>query len=99
MESSAPNQMIERFCYTAAFTLLVVNLGKLIELENGHLFLNLAIVKEEFFILFVLIYFISRMPETEHRTKVLRWLKFLLFLFAAGGIARFSQAKPLQQVW
>jgi hypothetical protein len=90
--------LIERLCYTAAFTLLVVNFGKLLELENGHLFLNLAIVKEEFFILFVLIYFISRMPETVYRTKVLRWLKFFLFVFAGGGIAKRNPSGAFQKV-
>lgn len=71
--------------------MLVLNLGKLFELENGRVYLNLWIVKEEFFILFVLIYFISKMPETEYRTKVLRWLKFFLLLCAAGGLAKYRR--------
>jgi hypothetical protein len=87
---------LERLFFTAAFTLLVLNFGKLFELENGRVFLNLAIVKEEFFILFVLVYFISRMPETAYRLQLLRWLKVLLFAFAGGGIAN-GRRNPLSR--
>lgn len=84
-------KLIERLFFNVAFLALVRNIGKLFEFENNHVFLNLSIVKEEFFILFVLIYFISKMPETEYRTKVLGWLKFFLFLFAAGYVAQYGR--------
>ncbi|HIA54783.1 MAG TPA: hypothetical protein EYN91_22315 [Candidatus Melainabacteria bacterium] len=81
--------LIERLFFTASFLLLAGNLSKLLELEHGQLYLNLVIVKEQFFILFVLVFFIGRMDETEYRSKVLFWLKFFLYIFAAGGIARY----------
>lgn len=84
---------MERLFFTAAGTLLVWNFGKLVELENGCALLNLNIVKEECFILFVLIYFIGSMSQTEYRRKTLKWLKVLLFVFTCGAIARHNRDK------
>ncbi|HIA52085.1 MAG TPA: hypothetical protein EYN91_08385 [Candidatus Melainabacteria bacterium] len=73
--------------------LLFRNLGKLLEIDGHHVFINLLIVHEQVLILLVLIYFIHRMPETAYRVKVLRWLTVFLFLFSAGATARFRDWK------
>lgn len=86
-------ELIERLFLIGAFLLLVVNVGKLIELDNGHLFLNLRMVKEECILLLALIFVITGLPETKYRKKVLRWLKFFLFVCSAGGIAKYRMNK------
>lgn len=73
--------------------MLVVNFGRLFELEGNRIFLNLDVVREESLILFLLIFFISRMSETSFRRKTLIWLKVLLFVFAAGAIAKERRAE------
>lgn len=86
--------LLERLFFMAAFLLLFHNIGKLIEIDEHQVLINLAIVREQILILFLLIFFIHKMPETSYRLKVLRWLKFFLFVFSAGGIARAKEPNP-----
>lgn len=79
--------LFERLFFMVAFLLLVHNVGHLIVFDEKRLFINLAVVREQFLILFLLVYFIHKMPETVYRRTVSRWLMFFLFVFALGGIA------------
>ncbi len=80
--------LIERLFFTASFLALVYNSGKLIGIEANHFYLDLDVVKEQAFILFMLCLFIATMEETKYRQQVLACLKVLLFVFTAGGIAK-----------
>lgn len=75
--------------------LLFHNVGKLIGVEEHQVFIDLVVVREQFVILFALVLFIHKIPETAYRLKVLRWLKFFLFVCAGGGIARVRERPDL----
>lgn len=79
--------LLERLFFMAAFLLLFHNVGKLVGVEEHQVFIDLAVVREQVMILLILVHFIYKMPETAYRLKVLRWLKFFLFVFSAGSIA------------
>lgn len=79
--------LLERLFFMAAFLLLFHNVGKLIGIDGHQVFIDLTIVREQILILLILVHFIHKMPETAYRLKVLRWLKFFLFVFSAGSIA------------
>ena len=85
--------LLERLFFMAAFLLLFRNVGNLFGIDGHQLFIDLTVVREQILILFLLIIFIHRMPETAYRLKVLRWLKFFLFVFTAGSIANFSTVR------